>query len=229
MNIQYYRDLTLSDIYRIQHHQENDIDLIFVLRKVKKTKLEDINFKLALDLFKPLYNNKKVVIIVTEHYGLFGLKKSIKFYLYIEDEKFKYKGKAYTIEHYLSKFGSPTDQYILEVETRNPDFFTPGFQVIYDSRSETVDEFFNKVTEGLVMANNPELGFMPAEYADSYPLYITGSIKKLKPRLCSTCIYYNFGSSIDCAVNLTVGKEKIKKDFSCLDYTFDSVKYTPKL
>jgi hypothetical protein len=229
MNIQYYRDLTVSDILRIQHHEQNDIDLIFNLRKVTRTKKEDIDFKLALDIFGPILKNKKQVIIVTEHFSIFGFKKSIKFYLYFQDEQFKYKGKAFTIERYISKFGNMSDHYIIEVEYKNQSAFGPSFEVIFNSQTAVVDEFFNNVEEALVMANSHELGFMMAEFADPYPLYITGSIQKLKPRLCSTCVYYNQSSSLDCAVNLTPKKDKMKKGFDCLDYSFDEAKYTPIL
>jgi hypothetical protein len=227
MNISIQRDLRPVQAYYTLHNEDDKIDVLFNLQKIKKTPIEDIKIQYASDIFKPLAKYTKLLVIVKEKVSFFGLFVTITFEVFLDNNKTPKNVFGFCIMQIVQKFGTPSDQIIIEERISNRSMFGPDFRLVYDSKVELSDEMFNLHQQAQVLSDCPILGFMLPEYSEPFPLvYTPTSMLKIKPRLCSGCVYYNHRSMVSCAVNLTPLKDKMKIEFDCTDYQFNEAKYT---
>jgi hypothetical protein len=228
MNISIQRDLRPVQAYYTLHHEVDTIDVLFNLQKIKKTPIEDIKIQYVLDIFRPLLKFTKLLVVVKEKVSFFGLCVNITFEVFLDNNKTPKDLYGFCIMQVVQKFGASSDQIIIEERISTPSMFGPDFRLIFDSKVELSDEMFNLHNQSQVLADCPILGFMLPEYSEPYPLvYSATSFLRIKPRLCSACVYYNHRSIVSCAVNLTPIKDKMKIEFDCTDYKFNEAKYQP--
>lgn len=226
MNIAVLYNLNLLEANHVLYSKDSNIDMLLNLVNLKKLELLEGQLNFVSNLFKPLLKYDKLLITVAERVGVFGFNKSMVFTISLNDNRNPSRSLGFVLELFVSKFGSPSNRVVIEERQLPTSPFGPQYSLIFDSEVPTTDEFFNFINQAVVYCNCPLLGFMVTEYVNVYPSVVNNhSLKKIKPRLCSTCIYYSQSTPINCAVNLTERKQKLNVNFTCTDYVYDCQKF----
>jgi hypothetical protein len=170
------------------------------------------DFEYACELLKPLLKNERLFVNVVLYRSHYCNKMSVS-----------YNVKTLTV--YNSYFGFDL-KFDYEKNTQNVNHYFVLNQYNYVQRQQVYhsnhSQVFRNCTQlGFSVAHSPmninELNCISNFYGLKSVLAI--------PKVCSGCKYYVHDSLESCAVNLTNISLKIKPDFNCFDYEFDTAYY----